>query len=140
MLNLARLAEQRGDWFKVVQKRNNAINAVLARAVPVPEPRPVDPTNDLEKLGDIYTPSKRNHDYLRHYWRYFRDVRLSARKVVQVGLQTPRSINMWEEFFPNATIYGLDIDPRCAEFAGGRKKVFIGDQTSEAFMMEFIAA
>jgi hypothetical protein len=41
---------------------------------------------------------------------------------------------MWEEFFPNAIIFGLDIDPQCKQFEGCRRRVFIGGQSDEAFL------
>jgi hypothetical protein len=41
---------------------------------------------------------------------------------------------MWEEYFPNAEIIGIDIDPACKQFEGGRKRIFIGDQKDHAFL------
>lgn len=130
--------EKQGNWVDAVARRKEALDLLLERAEPVPHPRPIDLTDRLEALGEIHTPSKRSHDYLHCYWKHFRDVQFTARKVVEVGVQTERLINMWEEFFPNATIFGLDIDPACRQFAGGRKKIFIGDQTDERFQLEFI--
>ncbi len=69
--------------------------------------------NLLEKLGEKYLPSKRMHNYLIYYWMHFRDIRLEVKSVLEIGIQTDRSIRMWEEFFPNAIIYGIDIDPKC---------------------------
>ena len=94
--------------------------------------------SDLHRIAEKYVPTKMKHDYMRHYWAHFRDIRLSAKKVVEIGVQTDRSIRMWEEFFPNAQIYGIDIDPECARFSGGRRKVFIGDQMDSEFLTEFI--
>jgi hypothetical protein len=84
--------------------------------------------NPLEKLGEKYLPTKRLHNYLVYYWMHFRDIRFEVRRVVEIGVQSDRSIRMWEDFFPNATIYGVDIDPQCARFEGGRRKILIGDQ------------
>ena len=94
----------------------------------------VSRTNLLEELGAKYQPSKRIHDYLRHYWSHFRDIRLDVKSVLEIGIQTDRSLRMWEDFFPNATIYGIDIDPLCRRFEGGRRRVFIGDQGVPAFL------
>ena len=41
---------------------------------------------------------------------------------------------MWEEYFPNATIYGIDINPLCKQFESGRVKIFIGDQNDDNFL------
>jgi hypothetical protein len=93
----------------------------------------------LSQLGAKYLPSKRNHNYLPYYWLHFRDLRDSVRQMLEIGLQTDRSIRMWEEFFPNATIYGIDLDKSCLAFEGGRRRVFIGDQSDRAFLQEVVA-
>ncbi len=103
-----------------------------------PYPFFVDPNNPLEELGRKYKPSKRSHNYLPYYWMHFRDIRLQVKKVCEIGLQNDFSIRMWEEFFPNAEIYGIDIDPKCKQFEGGRRRVFIGDQGDGSFLQEFL--
>ena len=90
--------------------------------------------NLLEVLGDKYMPSKRDHNYLAYYWMYFRDIRLDVRNVLEIGVDTGSSIRMWEEFFTNATIYGLDIDPNCKRFEGDRRRILIGDQGNPKFL------
>lgn len=90
--------------------------------------------NPLEELGEKHEPTKRYHNYLQHYWMHFRDIRFDVRKVCEIGVQTERSLRMWEEFFPNATIYGIDIDEECRRYEGGRRKIFIGDQSDAGFI------
>ena len=46
---------------------------------------------------------------------------------------------MWEEFFPNAAIHGIDIDPRCKKHEGGRRAVHIGDASDPAFLDGILA-
>jgi hypothetical protein len=99
---------------------------------------PVTRNNILDELGEKYRPSKRTHNYLPYYWMHFRDIRLDVKKVIEIGVQTDHSIRMWEEFFPNATIYGLDIDPKCKQFEGGRRKILIGDQSDSGFCRQVI--
>jgi len=96
--------------------------------------------NDLEILGNKYQPTKRLHNYLPHYWKHFRDIRYQVSRVLEIGVQSDKSIKMWEEFFPNAEIYGIDIEPSCMDFQGGRKKIFIGDQSNEYFLKGVINA
>jgi hypothetical protein len=103
-----------------------------------PYPFPVDADNPLEALGRKYEPSKRNHNYLPFYWMHFRDIRMYVRNVCEIGLQRDRSIRMWEEFFPHATIYGVDIDPENRKFEGGRRRVRIGDQSDQRFLGELV--
>ena len=88
----------------------------------------------LEILGEKYKPSKRMHGYLPLYARYFENRREDVKAFLEIGLQTNKSINMWAEYFPNAKIYGVDIDPANKEFETDRIKVFIGDQGDESFL------
>jgi hypothetical protein len=94
--------------------------------------------NILEALGAKYKPTKRGQNYLPYYWMHLRDIHNTAKKVVEIGLQTDTSIRMWEEFFPNATIYGVDIDAKCKRFEGERRRVLIGDQGDPAFCQRLI--
>jgi hypothetical protein len=94
--------------------------------------------NILAQLGAQYAPTKRLHNYLPFYWMHFRDIRFSVKKVLEIGVQTDRSIRMWEEFFPNATIWGLDIDPECERFAGDRRRIIIGDQGDPACLRRVV--
>ncbi len=98
----------------------------------------VDPDNFLEALGRKYQPSKRHHNYLQHYWAHLRDIRHQVRSMVEIGVQTDRSVRMWEEFFPHATIYGIDIDPQCKQFEGGRIQIRVGDQSDPHFLNQLL--
>jgi hypothetical protein len=92
----------------------------------------------LEELGDKYQPTKRAHDYLRHYWTHLRDKRLDVKTVVEIGVESDCSVRMWEEFFPNAVIHGVDIAPECKAFERGRVKIHIGDQGNREFLASVI--
>ncbi len=94
----------------------------------------VQSNNELELLGNKYEPTKRLHNYLPNYWKHFRDIKDNVTRVLEIGVQSDKSIKMWEEFFPNAEIFGIDIEPWCKDFEGGRRKIFIGDQSDEAFL------
>lgn len=98
----------------------------------------VNSENLLESLGDKYAPSKRSHNYLVYYWMHFRDIRLDVRRVLEIGVGTGRSLRMWEEFFPNAMIHGIDIDPACRALEGGRRRISIGDQRDPRFLEQVI--
>jgi hypothetical protein len=99
-----------------------------------PFPFVISSQNALDELGEKYRPTKRRHNYLPYYWMHFRDIRFAVKNVLEIGIQTDRSIRMWEEFFPHATIHGIDIDPQCEQFEGGRRKMFVGDQSDDDFL------
>lgn len=94
----------------------------------------VAPRNPLEALGQKHQPSKRLHDYLKHYWMHFRDIRESAKVVLEIGVQTGRSARMWQDFFVNATVHGMDTDPDCRRHESERIRVHIGDQSDVEFL------
>lgn len=94
--------------------------------------------NPLHRLAVKYKPTKRRHNYIKHYHAHFGPIREDVKRFVEIGVQTPTSLQMWEEYFPNATIYGIDIDEKCLAFTGGRKKVVIGNQRDRAFLGRFI--
>ncbi len=88
----------------------------------------------MTELGEKYKPTKRLHNYLTYYWLHLRDVRERVRTVLEIGVESDRSIRMWEEFFPNAAVYGVDINPKCKDYETGRVKIFIGDQSDLSFL------
>lgn len=103
-----------------------------------PFPFLVSSENTLDELGARYRPTKRRHNYLPYYWMHFRDIRFDVKSVLEIGIQTDRSIRMWEEFFPHATIHGIDIDPACRQFEGGRRRIFVGDQSDRDFLRRVV--
>ena len=58
------------------------------------------------------------HNFTEFYHEMFRDRREQVRKVVEIGIgcippafNKGASLYMWRDYFPNATIYGADINP-----------------------------
>lgn len=92
----------------------------------------------LQRLAAKHAPSKRAHNYISRYALHFDPIREHVRSVVEIGVQRPNSLLMWEEYFPNATIHGIDIDPACKAFSGDRRQVHIGDQKDVGFLRHFI--
>lgn len=65
----------------------------------------------LSKLAMKYGADKfGKHNYTPFYYDLFKDRRESVKKVVEVGVAEGASLLMWNDFFPNAKIYGADID------------------------------
>lgn len=49
------------------------------------------------------------HSYLPLYQRLLEEKKQSAKNVLEIGVWAGGSIKLWSDFFPNATVYGLDI-------------------------------
>lgn len=84
-----------------------------------------------------------NQDRLIHKWMHYFDIyhrhferfRGKPVTVLEFGVSHGGSLQMWRDYFGRkARIYGVDIDPRCAELGGRGTKVFIGDQEDRAFL------
>lgn len=50
------------------------------------------------------------HFYTAKYHELLKDKRETITKVMEIGIDRGWSLLMWREYFPNATIYGADID------------------------------
>lgn len=52
------------------------------------------------------------HQYLHVYEALFEPVRNKATNVLEVGIYEGGSLSMWRDYFPKATVYGLDVTNR----------------------------
>ena len=73
-------------------------------------------------------------DYLRHYEEWFTPFKDEEICLMEIGVQNGYSLPIWREFFPRAKIVGIDIDPKCARFAGDRVTIEIGSQDDPSFL------
>ncbi len=77
------------------------------------------------------------HHYFDIYHRHFASFRGRSPVVVEIGVFHGGSLQMWREYFGRgATIVGIDIDPRCKEFAQDDVDIMIGDQADRNFLAE----
>jgi len=101
------------------------------------------------------------HDYTPVYFELFNAHRNKIKTVVEMGIGTRKyrtrifgrtvevgeridvkpklggSLKMWRDFFPNATIYGADIEPECL-FEDERIKTYICDETNKESIRAWI--
>lgn len=98
----------------------------------------------LTRLGSKYSTDKGLtifpfHGYLEHYHRLFERFRNQEINLLEIGLARTSyrdssrvecpSISLWLEYFPEATIYGMDIDD-FTQVKLPRSHIFQGDQGS----------
>lgn len=70
-------------------------------------------TTELFDIFDKYNCDKGpKHRYDLMYTEHFEDIRLEELNILEIGIFKGESINSWLEYFPNATIYGIDIFTR----------------------------
>ena len=73
--------------------------------------------------------------YLDIYEKHFHRFRGRQPVVLEIGTYQGGSLQLWRKYFgEDATIIGVDINPRCAEFADAKTQIFIGDQADRNFL------
>jgi hypothetical protein len=62
-------------------------------------------------INNNLTDKNTTHSYLDTYESLFGRLRESAIRVMEIGIYDGGSIALWSDYFPNATVYGVDITP-----------------------------
>jgi SAM-dependent methyltransferase len=94
----------------------------------------------LTEIGRRYgTDKAKRHNFTPFYERYLEPVRGVVTRVLEVGVQRGPSLRMWRDYFPNATCYGVDIDPRAMIAGEDRIVTVLGDQSTPAGVAAFAA-
>lgn len=71
-------------------------------------------TETLQSLSTKRDTDKcTTHSYIDVYETLFSNIRNTVKNVLEIGVQTGGSLLMWRDYFPNAQIYGIDIDKNC---------------------------
>lgn len=99
--------------------------------------------HETDKASVFTRTYAKPHDYCRHYEQVFEPVRNLPIRLIEVGVGGGESIQTWLEYFPNALIYGVDINSGTNEWnekpsLHGRYEFVQGDQSSEGFWAHFI--
>jgi tetratricopeptide (TPR) repeat protein len=90
----------------------------------------------LDELGIRRVTDKCSlfHDYLTKYERLFAPFRDAPITFLEIGVFDGGSLRLWEDYFPRATIVGLDIRAECKQHEGGRRIVEIASQADAGAM------
>jgi hypothetical protein len=134
------LREWRDGWREgSASKRGRDINLAWPTATINATSQP--PSNPLREFFDSRKQGrgifKWNH-YFDIYDRHFRQFRGQEVHVLEIGVYSGGSLDMWRDYFgPRATIYGVDIEPDCRAYENDQVKIFIGDQSDRSFWKGF---
>src|SRR4051794_1124660 len=92
----------------------------------------------LDTLGLRFGTDKSSagHDYLDRYDDLLAGLRHANINFIEIGVFNGQSLASWESYFTNATIIGIDVNPECQRFQGGRSRVMIGSQDDPAFLFD----
>lgn len=76
------------------------------------------------------------HNYCEKYEKFLPFNRLEPLTILEIGILNGESLGTWREFYPNATIIGIDIMESCKEYEDIENKIFveIGSQDDSLFL------
>lgn len=104
-------------------------------------------SSNLKMLATIYLSDKWNsHWYAQYYETHFRRIRRKKLNILEIGIggyDDPRiggsSLRMWNRYFPNGRVYGIDIYDK-SPHDRRRVKTFRGSQIDPAFLDSVVNA
>lgn len=78
--------------------------------------------------------------YLDAYQKEFSALRDRPIKLLEIGVSEGGSLELWRNYFgPQATIFGIDIDPQCAHRVDAPNQVRVGSQDDPEFLRRVVA-
>lgn len=76
--------------------------------------------------------------YFEIYERHFQKFVGREVHIVEVGIYSGGSLDMWKSYFGNGCkVYGIDIEEACRTYANETTSIFIGDQADRDFWKRF---
>ena len=98
-------------------------------------------SESLSALCDANPTDKcsHHHNYVELYETFFAPKRHEVTRLLEIGVQKGHSMRLWEDYFPTARIFGVDIVDS-SQHDTGRITTFIADQASREQLGEFLLA
>ena len=95
----------------------------------------------LDTLGILENTDKSSlhQDYLIAYDNILSQYRAEAFRLIEIGVFNGGSLRTWANYFPRASIVGIDINPGCKAHEAERIEVLIGSQDDPGFLREVLA-
>jgi hypothetical protein len=77
------------------------------------------------------TDKNTSHSYGPIYESLFKEYKYTCRNLLEIGFDSGISLQVYTEYFPNTTIYGIDIQDKCVPFVKNNPRIttFFGDAT-----------
>lgn len=76
-----------------------------------------------------------HHGYHRFYPWFLHHIRDDAIKILEIGIDETESIKLWNEYFTDVEIHGIDIEQK--KFDSSKVKLFCIDQSNEYQLEDF---
>lgn len=91
---------------------------------------------NLTDLGRKNWTEKVSHGYLDIYEELWKDLQDKPITLLEIGVYNGNSIKTWLDWFPNATIVGIDKHPASHVHDISSANLHYGDQADETFLKE----
>lgn len=116
------------DW----QRMCRALGPDLAATVTMHADDTRQPDSEI---GRVFEGAQNIHK-LRHYLDVYRSAMTGTERLLEIGVDRGGSLQMWRDYLPDATIVGIDISPKAAQYDAPARDIHvrIGDQTDTAFL------
>lgn len=89
----------------------------------------------LQELNEKYYgpshPAKKQDNYMQVYESYLGKKKDQALRLLELGIFEGHSMQIWREYMPNATLVGLDMNPRPARFPTDNNSFFVQAEQSD---------
>ena len=81
--------------------------------------------NILDGIADKYGTDKKIlcHGYTRVYEKLFLPIRHDVKNIIEAGIFDGASLRMWRDYFPNATVHGLDIEQKSVDCVNSEERI-----------------
>lgn len=87
---------------------------------------------ELNDLAIKYATDKYSHGYCEHYLKHL-PPKDAVFNLLEIGIFHGGSLKMWKDYYPNANIFGIDIEQQYM-FTEERIVTFCGNATSADFI------
>jgi len=88
----------------------------------------------FREISKQFSPNRLGRDYFEGYSLHLPPDRHGVKSLMEIGVRTGRGLQVWREYFPDAKITGVDINPKCVECTVPNVSIIIGDQEDKAFL------
>ena len=86
------------------------------------------PGKSLVEIASAYDTDKAGSSYVEYYDRYFGPLRQQPVRMLELGILHGGSLLMWEEYFSDGFIVGLDLDEIALPGSHERVRIYQGRQ------------
>lgn len=121
--------------------RGHSYAAAWQQAVASPKDAPEPTDNPLRAYFEAHREGHGIWKWLHYFEIYDRHLRRFVDQqahVVEVGIYSGGSLDMWKQYFgAGSHLYGVDIEPACKAYEGPQTRVFVGDQADRGFWQQF---